>query len=59
MDHATYRRAVGKAMYGRSVRPDLSYVVKELARKLAAPTIDDWKRMRRLLRYLRGTTKSC
>eukprot|EP00972_Heterocapsa_arctica_P052466 7718661-Heterocapsa_arctica.AAC.1 len=37
-DHATYRRIIGKAMYGCSVRPDLSYVVKELARKLAAPT---------------------
>eukprot|EP00972_Heterocapsa_arctica_P005734 847954-Heterocapsa_arctica.AAC.1 len=42
-------------MYGCSVRPDLSYVVKELARKLAAPTVDYWQRMRQLLRYLRGT----
>eukprot|EP00972_Heterocapsa_arctica_P071666 10586043-Heterocapsa_arctica.AAC.1 len=37
-NHATYRRVIGKTMYGCSVRPDLSYVVKELARKLAAPT---------------------
>eukprot|EP00972_Heterocapsa_arctica_P057768 8522947-Heterocapsa_arctica.AAC.1 len=43
-------------MYGCSVKPDLSYVVKELARKLAAPTVDDRKRMRQLLRYLRGST---
>ncbi len=54
-DHATFRRVVGKAMYGCSVRPDMSYTVKELARRLASPTVNDWQRMHRLLRYIRGT----
>eukprot|EP00972_Heterocapsa_arctica_P058831 8670917-Heterocapsa_arctica.AAC.1 len=42
-------------MYAASVRPDVAFVVKELARRLAGPTTADWGRARRLLRYLRGT----
>jgi hypothetical protein len=54
-DHAAYRRVIGKVMWGSLVRPDLTYIVKELARKLAAPTCADWAKVRRLMRYLRGT----
>eukprot|EP00972_Heterocapsa_arctica_P001211 175146-Heterocapsa_arctica.AAC.1 len=43
-------------MYGSIVRPDLAFVVKELARKLAAPTAADWQKVRSLMRYLTGTT---
>eukprot|EP00972_Heterocapsa_arctica_P032320 4764942-Heterocapsa_arctica.AAC.1 len=43
-------------MYSSTVRPDLAYTVKELARRLASPTDADWLRMKRLLRYVRGTT---
>eukprot|EP00972_Heterocapsa_arctica_P079076 11658591-Heterocapsa_arctica.AAC.1 len=37
-DHRAYRRIISKVMYGSILRPDLAFVVKELARKLAAPT---------------------
>eukprot|EP00972_Heterocapsa_arctica_P072049 10640507-Heterocapsa_arctica.AAC.1 len=43
-------------MWGALVRPDLAFIVKELARRLAAPTCGDWVKVRRLLRYLSGTT---
>eukprot|EP00972_Heterocapsa_arctica_P026453 3896231-Heterocapsa_arctica.AAC.1 len=52
-DHRAYRRIIGKVMYGSIVRPDLAYVVKELARKLATPTTGDWQKARRLMRYLK------
>eukprot|EP00972_Heterocapsa_arctica_P064185 9471387-Heterocapsa_arctica.AAC.1 len=42
-------------MYGAIVRPDLAYVAKELARRLATPSIGDIKRAKRLLRYVKGT----
>eukprot|EP00972_Heterocapsa_arctica_P067902 10024076-Heterocapsa_arctica.AAC.1 len=48
-DHALYRRILGKVMYAASVRPDVAFVVKELARRLAGPTRADWNRARRLL----------
>ena len=50
-----YRRAVGKVMYVGVIRPDVQFTVKELARRLAAPTGADWLRLKRLLRYLKGT----
>eukprot|EP00972_Heterocapsa_arctica_P062119 9156472-Heterocapsa_arctica.AAC.1 len=55
-DHMAYRRIIGKVMYGSTVRPDLAFTVKELARKLAAPTNADWQKVRRFMRYLKGTT---
>eukprot|EP00972_Heterocapsa_arctica_P010797 1583518-Heterocapsa_arctica.AAC.1 len=42
-------------MWGSLVCPDLAYVVKELARRFSAPTCGDWQKVRRLMRYLRGT----
>ena len=54
-EHTLFRRAVGKVMYAGVVRPDVQFTVKELARRLAAPTAADWLRLKRLLRYLKGT----
>eukprot|EP00972_Heterocapsa_arctica_P024924 3674832-Heterocapsa_arctica.AAC.1 len=42
-------------MYGAIVRPDLAYVAKDLARRLATPSIGDMKTAKRLLRYVEGT----
>ena len=53
-EHAMYRRAVGKVMYAGVIRPDVHITVKELARRLAAPTGADWLRLKRLLKYLKG-----
>eukprot|EP00972_Heterocapsa_arctica_P047516 7007367-Heterocapsa_arctica.AAC.1 len=43
-------------MYTSAVWPDISFTIKELARRLATPTSADMLRARRLLRYLRDTT---
>lgn len=51
-----YRNVVGSLAYlADTTRPDIAFVVNRLARKLAAPTQNDWKRVKHLLRYLRGT----
>ena len=55
--HAQYRTIVGQLMWVCAVRGDLSYSVKELARRVSAPTFEDWKAMLRILRYVRGTSQ--
>ncbi|CAE8581665.1 unnamed protein product [Polarella glacialis] len=53
-----YRTAVGKLMWLIHERADLAYVVKELARNLREPTTVEWGRLKRCLRYVRGTTNA-
>eukprot|EP00972_Heterocapsa_arctica_P040227 5926792-Heterocapsa_arctica.AAC.1 len=36
-------------------RPDLSFIVRELARKVISPTEHDQGRLKRVLRYIKGT----
>ncbi|KAL7290637.1 hypothetical protein TKK_0015399 [Trichogramma kaykai] len=51
-----YREAIGSLMYLATVtRPDIAYAVNYLARKQVAPTEEDWKDVKRVLRYLQGT----
>ena len=38
-----------------TVRPDISFAVKELSRSLQAPTQQDEKQLKQVLRYLKGT----
>ncbi|CAE8640336.1 unnamed protein product [Polarella glacialis] len=53
-----YRTAVGRLMWLIHERADLAYVVKELARNLREPTTAEWGRLKRCLRYVRGTTSA-
>ena len=50
-----YRTAVGKLLWATPVRPDISFAVKELSRNLQAPTQQDEKQLKHVLRYLKGT----
>lgn len=48
---------VGKLMYlATCTRPDIAYVVRELARFMGNPGMEHWKCAKHVLRYLRGTT---
>ena len=53
--HSMYRHVIGKLQYINEERPDIRYVTKELARGLAAPTFLDFRKAKRLGRYLAGT----
>lgn len=52
-----FREAIGSLMYlANATRPDIAYAVNYLARKQINPTEDDWVEVKRVFRYLRGTT---
>eukprot|EP00972_Heterocapsa_arctica_P042250 6228655-Heterocapsa_arctica.AAC.1 len=53
--HRRYRALVGKLMWLSSVRPDLGYTIKELARSLQTPTAENEACLKRVLRYLIST----
>ncbi|XP_050908121.1 uncharacterized mitochondrial protein AtMg00810 [Lathyrus oleraceus] len=57
VDATTYKQMVGSLMYLTATRPDLVYVVSLVARFLEAPTTMHQQTMKRVLRYLRGTTE--
>ena len=50
-----YRSVVGKIMWMLPERPDLSSSGKELARHVQAPTVGDYKSLKHLVRYIKGT----
>jgi hypothetical protein len=54
-EHKIYRQSVGRLQWLVPIRPDICYSVKELARGLAHPTIEDQSKLKHLLRYLKGT----
>ena len=49
--HRRYRALVGKLMWLATVRPDLSFPVKELARAVQSPTEKDNLNLKRVLKY--------
>ena len=52
-----YREAIESLMYlANATRPDIAFAVNYLARKQLEPTEDDWNDVKRVFRYLRGTT---
>lgn len=51
-----YREAVGALAYVMvGTRPDIAYAVGVVSRKLENPTKDDWNKVKRIFRYLKGT----
>lgn len=52
-----YREAVGALAYLMvATRPDIAYAVGVVSRNLEKPTRNDWNKVKRILRYLKGTT---
>lgn len=51
-----YREAVGALAYLMTgTRPDIAYAVGVVSRKLENPTPNDWARVKRIMRYIKGT----
>ncbi|CEM19558.1 unnamed protein product [Vitrella brassicaformis CCMP3155] len=56
MKKVPYRQLVGALMFcSVTCRPDIAYVVKELARYAHEPGLEHWQAAKRVLRYLSGT----
>ena len=56
-DHALFRHVVGKLRYVLPERFDLAFPMWLLSKKLSSPTYEDLARLKRLCRYVLGTTK--
>ena len=54
---APYREAIGSLLYlAGATRPDIAFAVNYLSRRQLDATEDDWKNVKRIFRYLRGTS---
>ena len=54
-----YQRLIGCLLYlMHGTRPDLAYVVIRLSQHASAPQTHHWEDLKRVLRYLRGTTNA-
>lgn len=52
-----YREAIGCLMYlTAGTRPDIAYAVSKAARSMESPTQNDWTMVKRIFKYLRGTS---
>ena len=52
-----HKEAVGSLMYlSAATRPDIAFAVSKAARAMENPTQADWNAVKRIFRYLRGTS---
>ena len=56
MENIPYREAVGSLLWiANGTRPDVAYVVSQVARYMSNPGMEHWNAVKRILRYLKGT----
>ncbi|KAK9054204.1 hypothetical protein SSX86_025282 [Deinandra increscens subsp. villosa] len=55
-DPVQYRQMVGALQYATLSRPDISYAVNRVCQFMHAPTENHWVAVKRILRYLAGTS---
>lgn len=57
MESVPYRQAVGSLMYAMvGTRPDIAYAVGAVSQFLSSPGEQHWQAVKRIFRYLRGTS---
>ncbi|KAK1424826.1 hypothetical protein QVD17_20164 [Tagetes erecta] len=55
-DPVKYRQMVGALQYVTLSRPDITFAVNKVCQFMHSPTINHWSAVKRILRYLRGTS---
>ncbi|KAJ0483795.1 putative RNA-directed DNA polymerase [Helianthus annuus] len=55
-DPTKYRQTVGALQYVTLSRPDITYAVNKVCQYMHAPTENHWSAVKRILRYLKGTS---
>ncbi|XP_019431444.1 PREDICTED: uncharacterized protein LOC109338625 [Lupinus angustifolius] len=54
-----YIQAIGALQYLSNTRPDIAFSVNKLSQYMSSPTTDHWQGIKRIMRYLHGTTNLC
>ncbi|XP_022004171.1 uncharacterized mitochondrial protein AtMg00810-like [Helianthus annuus] len=55
-DPTLYRSLAGALQYLTFTRPDICYVVQQVCMYMHAPKVDHWNALKRIIRYLQGTS---
>ena len=58
-DATRFRQVVGALQYLTFTRPDICYAVNKVCQFMHAPTEGHWAAVKRILRYLKGTSSFC
>jgi len=58
-DPTMFRQAIGALQYLINTRLDIAFSVNKLNQFMSSPTIDHWRGIKRILRYLQGTIQHC
>ncbi|KAI3730927.1 hypothetical protein L1987_62108 [Smallanthus sonchifolius] len=56
-DPTTYRSLAGALQYLTFTRPDITYAVQQICMHMHSPRIDHWHALKRILRYIQGTSE--
>ncbi|CAN1323102.1 Retrovirus-related Pol polyprotein from transposon RE2 [Linum perenne] len=51
-----FRQLLGGLQYLQMTRPDIAYTTNKLSQTMHSPSTTDWVNLKRVLRYLKGTT---
>ncbi|UYV76010.1 hypothetical protein LAZ67_13002124 [Cordylochernes scorpioides] len=58
LENVPFREAIGSLMHLSCLtRPDITFALNKVSQKLAAPTRYDWEAVKRIFKYLVGTTE--